>query len=283
MGDRDLQAAVAHAPCRRADRAVARAPAEHEQLGAVVRVDRERRQLALDVRDPLGAQARHRRVVGGVVGDVAGAVLLLQPADAVRDARRAGRRPRPHAARVARVGQERFASIRLPPAPARTPGRSPAATPRRGSATAPTSSTGSRRSAGSPACGTRSRGAPPRTPSRSSRPASRPRAPAAATRRGGRAAPAAGPTARSSSACPVEGPARCTSITTSGSSSIAARPIVSAFRSIPGPLVAVTPRWPPNDGAERHARRRRSRPPPGSCARPRLRGARARAAARRRA
>ena len=44
---------------------------------------------------------------------------------------------------------------------------------------------------------------------------------------------------------PVEGPARCTSTTTSGSSSIAARPIVSAFRSIPGPLVAVTPRWPP--------------------------------------
>ena len=45
---------------------------------------------------------------------------------------------------------------------------------------------------------------------------------------------------------PVDGPARWTSITTSGSSSATARPIVSAFRSIPGPLVAVTPRWPPN-------------------------------------
>ena len=44
---------------------------------------------------------------------------------------------------------------------------------------------------------------------------------------------------------PVDGPARCTSITTSGSSSIAARPIVSAFRSMPGPLVAVTPSAPP--------------------------------------
>ena len=32
--------------------------------------------------------------------------------------------------------------------------------------------------------------------------------------------------------------------TTSGSSIATARPIVSAFRSMPGPLVAVTPRWP---------------------------------------
>ena len=46
---------------------------------------------------------------------------------------------------------------------------------------------------------------------------------------------------------PVEGPARCTSITSMGSSSAAARPIVSCFRSIPGPLVAVTPRCPPKD------------------------------------
>ena len=45
---------------------------------------------------------------------------------------------------------------------------------------------------------------------------------------------------------PVEGPARCTSITTSGSSIATARPTVSALRSMPGPLVAVTPRWPEN-------------------------------------
>ncbi len=45
---------------------------------------------------------------------------------------------------------------------------------------------------------------------------------------------------------PVEGPARCTSTTIIGSSSAAASPIVSAFRSIPGPLVAVTPSRPPN-------------------------------------
>jgi hypothetical protein len=43
---------------------------------------------------------------------------------------------------------------------------------------------------------------------------------------------------------PVEGPARCTSTTTSGSSYATARPTVSAFRSMPGPLVAVTPRCP---------------------------------------
>ena len=45
---------------------------------------------------------------------------------------------------------------------------------------------------------------------------------------------------------PVDGPARWTSTTTIGSSSITARPTVSAFRSRPGPLVAVTPRLPPN-------------------------------------
>jgi hypothetical protein len=43
---------------------------------------------------------------------------------------------------------------------------------------------------------------------------------------------------------PVEGPARWMSTTTSGSSIATARPIVSAFRSIPGPLVAVTARRP---------------------------------------
>ena len=46
---------------------------------------------------------------------------------------------------------------------------------------------------------------------------------------------------------PVEGPARCTSMITIGSSSATASPIVSALRSMPGPLVAVTPSWPPND------------------------------------
>ena len=45
---------------------------------------------------------------------------------------------------------------------------------------------------------------------------------------------------------PVDGPPRCTSTTSSGSSRLTARPMVSALRSIPGPLVAVTPRCPAN-------------------------------------
>ena len=71
----------AQPPGRALDGPVARAPAEHEQRRAVGIVH-------LDVRDvhagdPLGPQVRHVLVVGGLVGDVAGAVLLLEPADAV--------------------------------------------------------------------------------------------------------------------------------------------------------------------------------------------------------
>ena len=46
---------------------------------------------------------------------------------------------------------------------------------------------------------------------------------------------------------PVDGPPRWTSTMTIGSSMIAASPSVSAFRSMPGPLVPVTARWPAND------------------------------------
>ncbi len=45
---------------------------------------------------------------------------------------------------------------------------------------------------------------------------------------------------------PVDGPARCTSTTTSGSSSMIASPIVSAFSTTPGPAEVVTPSAPPN-------------------------------------
>ena len=44
---------------------------------------------------------------------------------------------------------------------------------------------------------------------------------------------------------PVLGPPRCTSMMTSGSSVITARPIASLFRQMPGPLVPVTPMAPP--------------------------------------
>ncbi len=43
---------------------------------------------------------------------------------------------------------------------------------------------------------------------------------------------------------PVDGPARCTSTMTIGSSIATASETVSDLRSMPGPLVAVTPRLP---------------------------------------
>ncbi|MNC95373.1 hypothetical protein D3C83_124790 [compost metagenome] len=46
---------------------------------------------------------------------------------------------------------------------------------------------------------------------------------------------------------PVEGPARCTLITTSGSSAITASPMPSCLSAMPGPDVPVTPIEPPND------------------------------------
>ncbi len=44
---------------------------------------------------------------------------------------------------------------------------------------------------------------------------------------------------------PVLGPPRCTSMMTTGSSVITARPIASDLRQMPGPLVPVTPSAPP--------------------------------------
>ena len=46
---------------------------------------------------------------------------------------------------------------------------------------------------------------------------------------------------------PVDGPPRCTSMTTSGSSVITARPMVSDFSAMPGPDVLVTPSDPANE------------------------------------
>ena len=44
---------------------------------------------------------------------------------------------------------------------------------------------------------------------------------------------------------PVDGPPRCTSMTSSGSSIITPRPMVSDFNAMPGPEVLVTPSAPP--------------------------------------
>jgi hypothetical protein len=55
---------------------------------------------------------------------------------------------------------------------------------------------------------------------------------------------------------PVDGPARWMSRISSGSSSVIASPIVSCFRTIPGPAEVQTPSAPPNDAPERRADRR---------------------------
>ncbi len=46
---------------------------------------------------------------------------------------------------------------------------------------------------------------------------------------------------------PVLGPPRCTSMITSGSSIMTARPIASLLSASPGPLVPVRPSAPPNE------------------------------------
>ena len=105
---RDVVAGRAHTAYAGADRAVRRPPAEDQDLRAPVGVvDLQRRER---LRDPLHlrrARADHEVVVGGVVGDVPVAVALLEPADAVLQARRTRDRPRPRQRLlVAQVGPE---------------------------------------------------------------------------------------------------------------------------------------------------------------------------------
>src|SRR4029077_8683011 len=80
------------------------APAEHEQLALLLAVDDELGEPIGDARHLLGAQTHHGVVVLRVVRHVAGAVLLLDAADAVLETRRAGDRPRPRQGlRVAQI------------------------------------------------------------------------------------------------------------------------------------------------------------------------------------
>ena len=90
MRGRDLAARRAHAPGCGADRAVGRAPAENERVGAVGVVDLELGDVGRDSRDLRRAQPHHPVVVLRVVRDVAGLVLLLEPADPVLEAGRPG-------------------------------------------------------------------------------------------------------------------------------------------------------------------------------------------------
>ncbi len=112
---RDLEAGPADPPDGGADRAVGRAPAEHERPRIPVRVvDLELRDVGRDVRDLLRAQPHHLLVVVGVVRDRARHVFLLEPADPVLQARRARYRPRPRERDgIALVGMEELAVVRL--------------------------------------------------------------------------------------------------------------------------------------------------------------------------
>ena len=95
MRRRDLAPVGTHAPRRGADRAVGRAPAEDERVRAVGIVDGELRDVGRDTGDLRSAEPHHPVVVLRVVRDVAGLVLLLEPADPVLEARRSRDRPRP--------------------------------------------------------------------------------------------------------------------------------------------------------------------------------------------
>ena len=113
----------AHPPGGGLDHAVGRAPAEDEQLGALVGVDLELGQFLGQLLELLRPQFGHQRVVGGVVADVAAAVAPSRGrrsgagGPACRGSPRGGRRAR----RAGRAGTRRRRS-----APRRSRGRSPA-------------------------------------------------------------------------------------------------------------------------------------------------------------
>src|SRR5581483_5837719 len=87
-------------------------PTQHHQLRTFLVVDLGGRDVGGDAGDLGGAQARHALVVDRVVGDVAGAVLLLEAADAVLEAGRAGHGPRPgERLLVAQVGPELVGAV----------------------------------------------------------------------------------------------------------------------------------------------------------------------------
>ena len=88
---RDLLPLAPRAPHRRRDRAERAAPTEHEQARVFVGiVDRELGNVRRDSLDLLGAHVRLLLVVVRRVRDVAGQRVLLDAADPVLEARRAG-------------------------------------------------------------------------------------------------------------------------------------------------------------------------------------------------
>src|SRR5205814_7476698 len=80
---RDHAALAAHAADAGRDGPEGAAPGEDQQVGSVGVVNLQFRDVGGDSGDLLRAQACHQVVVFRVVGDIAGQVLLLEPADPV--------------------------------------------------------------------------------------------------------------------------------------------------------------------------------------------------------
>ena len=107
----DVAALAARDIDRAADWAVGAAPADYRQLAGTV----AKRHLLvghIHAQNLGGARIGHRLMVVGRVVDIAGVLVLLDPADAVHHAGRAGLDPRPRALVVALVGKQ-FLATRL--------------------------------------------------------------------------------------------------------------------------------------------------------------------------
>ena len=252
MGLGDLDALRADPPARprRSGRRSSPSRAPARRASPVGVVDLQRRDGRGDAVDLGLPGADHQVVVGRVVGDVAGAVGLLDAADPVLEA--GGARDRPRPGQRLGVAQVRARTPRLPSverrgwARSRTRRAGPAGPRRPGPATARSRWPGSRRRAGSPGSGTSWRSGRPRARRRSSPRASAARRSAPAPRRCGRTSPAAGRPARSWSAGRWTGRRAARRRRSAAAPARPPSPIVSALSASPGPEVVVTASAPPN-------------------------------------
>src|SRR5271169_3678438 len=89
------------------------APGDEQQLGIPrLVVDLDRRDVGRDAGDLVATEVHHALVVDPLVGDVPGAIRLLQAAYAVLQARYARRRPRTgQGLGIAHVGPERLGAV----------------------------------------------------------------------------------------------------------------------------------------------------------------------------
>src|SRR5688500_9582326 len=109
----DVGAAAAGAADRLVDRSERRAPADHGQSSALFpETDLLLGEAVGDAEDLVGADVGHRLVVGRGIIDMAGADILLDAADPVGEARRAGLDPDPGELGVALVGIDLLALAR---------------------------------------------------------------------------------------------------------------------------------------------------------------------------